>query len=54
MFASVLLLLWGLVSLPIGLAKMLMDARPGIRVTEVVSIRGDIETRTVRKSYIIK
>jgi hypothetical protein len=54
MFTSFLLLLWGLISLPIGVMKALRDSEPGIRVTEVVSIKGDIVTRSIRKSYIIK
>lgn len=57
MFASLLLLLWGLVSLPIAVVGIIYDVGrrasedKEMRVVETVSSKGAIVTRTIRKSY---
>jgi len=57
MFASLLLLLWGLVSFPVALILLVADCGrrasedKEVRVVETETRKGAVVTRTIRKSY---
>lgn len=57
MFASLLLLLWGLVSLPIAIVRIIYDVGrrasedKEVRVVMTETHKGALVTRTIRRSF---